>query len=401
MNITWSVTKRKINQLKEYKKNPRKISEHDFNNLVKSLKENGYHSRLLINQDNTIIGGHQRKKALLKSGYKHTDEIEVLIPNRVLSKDEFDRINIQDNLHYGEFDFEMLNNEFDASKLIEWGISDTDLLMESKKGLVDDDDIPEVGKDPISKEGDIWILGDHKLICGDATKKEDVKKLMNGQKADMVLIDPPYNVDYTGVIKVRVRIKNDKMTDENFMEFLKMAFTNCLDSSNAGAAIYIFHADTSGLTFRTAMIDAGWLMKQCLIWVKQQITFGRSDYHWQHEPILYGWSPGAPHKWYGDRKQSTVLNFDRPRVSLEHPTMKPIAILEYSLKNSSQVGNVILDLFGGSGSTLIACEKTNRKCFTMELDPKYCDVIIKRYIDFTGKNVTRQSDGMRWSQLNG
>lgn len=242
-------------------------------------------------------------------------------------------------------------------------------------------------EEPITKPGDVWILGKHRLMCGDSVQKEDVMRLMNNQDADMLLTDPPYNVDYVGKTSEALKIKNDNMSDNQFYEFLKKVFENMYSVTKEGASIYVFHADTEGLNFRKAFKDAGYKLAECLIWKKDCFVMGRQDYQWQHEPILYGWKEGAAHHFINDRTQSTILEFDRPRQSSLHPTMKPIDLVARLLKNSSKENDKILDLFGGSGSTIIAAEQLNRNCYTMELDPKYCDVIVKRWESLTNKEA--------------
>ena len=224
-------------------------------------------------------------------------------------------------------------------------------------------------------------------MCGDSVQKEDVMRLMNNQDADMLLTDPPYNVDYVGKTSEALKIKNDNMSDNQFYEFLKKVFENMYSVTKEGASIYVFHADTEGLNFRKAFKDAGYKLAECLIWKKDCFVMGRQDYQWQHEPILYGWKEGAAHHFINDRTQSTILEFDRPRQSSLHPTMKPIDLVARLLKNSSKENDKILDLFGGSGSTIIAAEQLNRNCYTMELDPKYCDVIVKRWESLTNKEA--------------
>lgn len=242
-------------------------------------------------------------------------------------------------------------------------------------------------EEPITKPGDVWILGKHRLMCGDSAQKEDVMRLMNNQDADMLLTDPPYNVDYVEKTSEALKIKNDNMSDNQFYEFLKKVFENMYSVTKEGASIYVFHADTEGLNFRKAFKDAGYKLAECLIWKKDCFVMGRQDYQWQHEPILYGWKEGAAHHFINDRTQSTILEFDRPRQSSLHPTMKPIDLVARLLKNSSKENDKILDLFGGSGSTIIAAEQLNRNCYTMELDPKYCDVIVKRWESLTNKEA--------------
>jgi DNA modification methylase len=245
--------------------------------------------------------------------------------------------------------------------------------------------------------GDLWILGRHRLLCGDSTSIDATERLMGGAKADLIVTDPPYNVAYEGKTTDALTIQNDKMGTSDFYQFLLDAYTNYFTIAKDGASIYVFHADTEGVNFRKALVDSGFKLSQCCVWVKQTMVIGRQDYHWQHEPILYGWKPSGSHNWYSDRSQTTIWQFDRPMRSTEHPTMKPIALVEYPILNSSKAGDIVADLFGGSGSTLIACEKNARACRTMELDSRYCDVIVKRWQDFTGKEAVL--DGRTFNEI--
>lgn len=261
----------------------------------------------------------------------------------------------------------------------------------------DEDAVPDAPEEPVTRPGDLYVLDNHRLLCGDSTNVTDVERLMDGEMADMVWTDPPYNValqiEDAEEAKRRKRrthgkgVLNDEMDAASFRQFLTDAFNSAFIGAKAGATIYVAHADSEGYNFRGALADAGWLYKQCLIWNKSSLVMGRQDYQWKHEPILYGWKPGAGHNWYSDRKQTTVLEFDRPSRSAEHPTMKPVALVEYCIGNSSKAKDRVLDLFGGSGTTLIACEKTGRHARLMELDPRYCDVICQRYLDATGKKA--------------
>ncbi|XLV73765.1 DNA-methyltransferase [Ralstonia syzygii subsp. celebesensis] len=236
-------------------------------------------------------------------------------------------------------------------------------------------------------------------MCGDSTSVADVERLMDGYKADLIVTDPPYNVAYEGGTAEKLTIQNDSMGDEAFYQFLLAAYGAMFAVAKDGAGLYVFHADSEGVNFRKAMTDAGFKLAQCCVWVKQSLVLGRQDYHWQHEPVLYGWKATGAHRWYSDRKQSTVWNFDRPARNDVHPTMKPVALIEYPLCNSSRGGDVVLDLFGGSGTTLIACEKHSRSARLMELDPKYCDVIIRRWQEFTGQQATLAGDGRAFAQV--
>ena len=257
-------------------------------------------------------------------------------------------------------------------------------------GVVEnEDEAPDHPAAPVSKPGDLFELGKHRLLCGDATSMEDVDRLMGGIRADMVWTDPPYNVTYQGKTKDALTIQNDEMDAHSFRKFLMVAFSRMIAVTKEGGPFYIAHADTEGYNFRGAIADAGWSFRQCLVWAKNTLVLGRQDYHWQHEPILYGWKPGASHIWESDRKQTTLLNFDKPARNAEHPTMKPVALIEYCIRNSSRRGDTILDLFAGSGTTAIACEKTGRAGRLMEIDPKYCDVIVARWEAFTGCKAKR------------
>lgn len=268
-----------------------------------------------------------------------------------------------------------------------------------EEGLTDEDEVPEVGLEPITKPGDVWLLGEHRLLCGDSTSVDDLEKLCGGQRVDMWLTDPPYNVAYEGGTKEKLTIKNDSMGDEQFRQFLRDAYTAADTVMKPGAVFYIWHADLEGYNFRGAAKDAGWKVRQCLIWKKQTMVMGRQDYYWKHEPCLYGWKDGAGHLWAADRKQTTILEFDKPSRNGEHPTMKPVALFEYQMLNNTKGGDLVLDSFGGSGTTLIAAEKNGRVARLMELDPKYCDVIVKRWEEFTGKDAINESTGKSFKEM--
>ena len=377
-----------INTIHENPHNPRTITEDKFRKLVKSLKEfpEMLEARpIVVDKDNIVLGGNMRLKAAREAGLT-----EVPIYRSEWSHDKSSEFVIKDNVGFGEWDWDLLANEWDAYPLAEWGL-DVWTPEEEVEGLTDPDEVPEVPADPITQPGDLWILGDHRLLCGDSTKAEDVERLMNGEKADLWLTDPPYNIAYEGGSKKRDMIENDEMGDADFRSFLVLSYTTAHNALCPGGAFYIFHADTEGLNFRGAADDIGLKVRQVLIWNKNNSAFGRSDYHWKHEPCLYGWKEGAAHNWHNDRKQTTVLEFDRPSRSSEHPTMKPVELIEYCMGNSSTKGQIVLDSFLGSGSTLIAAEKTGRKCYGMELDPKYCDVIVKRWEDFTGQKASKSN----------
>jgi site-specific DNA-methyltransferase (adenine-specific) len=288
-----------------------------------------------------------------------------------------------------EMDFDLSLLGFDTSEL-EQLLNGEDAITE---GMTNPDNVPEPPEEPISKRGEIYQLGNHRLMCGDATASVDVESLMCGEKADLFLSDPPYNVDYEGATAERLTIQNDNMGDSAFLNFLTSAFKNALEIMKPGAAFYIFHSDTEGYNFRSACIASGLKIHQCLVWKKDSMVLGHHDYHWAHEPILYGWKDGAAHNWYSDRKQSTVLEFDRPKKSELHPTCKPVNMLIYLIQNSSKKSDLVSDFFGGSGSTLIAAEQTGRKAYLLELDEKYCDVIRKRWAEFV------HGEGCEWEEL--
>ena len=275
--------------------------------------------------------------------------------------------------------------DFDVSLL---GFDDAELnkLLGGAEDVKEDDfDVEgELAKPAITKAGDLWLLGSHRLACGDSTKAETFSLLMDGKLATLVVTDPPYNVNYEGTAG---KIKNDNMADQKFYQFLLEAFTLTEKAMAKDASIYVFHADTEGLNFRKAFLEAGFYLSGTCIWKKQSLVLGRSPYQWQHEPILFGWKKAGKHAWYSDRKQSTIWEFDKPRKNTDHPTMKPVPLVAYPILNSSMTGCIVLDPFGGSGSTLIACDQTGRICYTVEMDEKFCDVIVNRYIEFKGSDI--------------
>ena len=380
----------KINELKPHPKNPRVHPDSAIDKLVRSIKEFGWTNPILVSTDGYILAGHARLKAAEKAGIEEVPviylplegakaEAYLIADNRLQDETDWDYEKLKDllqELDTGEFDLELTG--FDMGE-----IEDLVAQLHVPEEIIEDE-VPEPPEEPITKPGDLWILGRHRLLCGDSTDQTVIAKLMENQIADMIFTDPPYNVDYTGKTKDALTIKNDSMKDDDFRHFLTRVFLNMAQASKAGAPIYVCHADSEGLNFRAAFKEAGWDLKQCIIWVKQHFVMGRQDYQWQHEPILYGWKPGAAHKFYGDRKQTTVWQIDRPMASREHPTMKPVSLCAKAIENSSKAGDIVLDLFGGSGSTLIAAEQLNRTCYMMELDPIYCDVIVQRYINLKG-----------------
>lgn len=303
-----------------------------------------------------------------------------------LTEEQIKAYRLADNkvAEQAEWDFDLLGDEladiFDID-MSYFGFED--MTVEEEVEVIEDE-VPEVPTEPKAKIGDIYQLGRHRLMCGDSTNITDVEKLMNGAKADMLLTDPPYNVDYEGKTKDKLKIENDKMDNDSFRQFLIDAFTTADLYMKEGAVFYIWHADSEGYNFRGACFDVGWKVRQCLIWCKNSMVMGRQDYHWKHEPCLYGWKDGAGHLWASDRKQTTILEFDRPVKNELHPTMKPVSLFDYQIRNNTNVDDVVLDLFGGSGTALMACEQNRRTCYTMEFDARYVDVIIERWENLTG-----------------
>ncbi len=387
-----------INKVIPYARNPRK-NEKAVAKTAASIKEFGWRQPIVVDKEYVIIVAHTRLLAAQQLGYDTVpihiaddlSEAQIkayrIADNRVGEEadwdEEFLKLEIEELNGY-DIDLELLG--FDSNEL-------DDILIDTSEIDVlpceEDDEIPET-PDPICQKGDLWFLGDHRLLCGDATLFDDYNKLLRDERIDLVITDPPYNVDYVGKTKDALKIQNDKMKDGDFYAFLSDVYVNLFGHMKEGSPIYVFHADSEGHHFRKAMKVAGIKLAQCLVWEKNSMVMGRQDYHWKHEPILYGWREGEAHKWYSDRKQTTVLSFDRPSRSEEHPTMKPVEMLTYLLSNSSKQGDLVWDSFLGSGSTLIACEKMKRKCYGLELDPKYCDVIIKRWEKFTGKKAERK-----------
>jgi len=391
-----------INDLIPYIRNARTHSESQIAQIAASIKEFGFLSPILIAEDNTILAGHGRLAAARKLGLKqvpcvkesHLTETQrraYIIADNKLSLNagwDEDILAIElSELQGADFDLDLLG--FDESELAS--------IFEDDKEVEDDDfDVEEeLNKPCFSKAGDIWTLGRHRLICGDSTKEETYKSLMEDKKANLVVTDPPYNVNYEGSAG---KIKNDNMDTDKFYNFLLDAFSNMEKVMADDASIYVFHADTEGLNFRKAFNDAGFYLSGCCIWKKPSLVLGRSPYQWQHEPCLYGWKKKGKHQWYSGRKETTIWEFEKPKKNADHPTMKPIALLAYPISNSSMSNTLILDPFGGSGSTLIACEQTDRSCYTIELDEKFCDVIVKRYIEQVGtdKDISVLRDGKEY-----
>lgn len=387
MELIWKTEDKPISWLKSYDKNPRKITKKQLEQLKKSIDKFNFTNPVLVNLDGTIIAGHQRITAMKSLG-REEELIPCRVPNRLLDEKEYKELNIRDNKNVGDWDFEILSENFEIEDLKEWGFDEDELLksFELEPAITEgDDELAETAKN-ITVTGDLYELGQHRLLCGDSTILSDIEKLVDEQQIDLLLTDPPYNVNYEGKTKESLKIENDQQDNESFQQFLKDAFSNVNTVMKEGAVFYIWHADSEGYNFRLATVFTGWKIRQCLIWNKNSMVMGRQDYQWKHEPCLYGWKDGAAHYWGNDRCQTTVLDFQRPSRSEDHPTMKPVELFAYQITNSARPGAKIIDPFLRSGTTLIACEKTGRFCYGLEIDPHYCDVIVKRYVDFCKKN---------------
>ncbi|TRX47089.1 DNA modification methylase [Corynebacterium guaraldiae] len=398
-----------ISDLTPAEYNPRKDlkpGDKEYEKLKRSLQEFGYVEPVIWNeQTGHVVGGHQRLKVLADLGHDTVDCVVV-----ELDEAREKALNVALNKISGDWDESKLalliadldSSDFDAELT---GFDDTEI--QALIGSLDEDDVTDDDFDlsaaleaaAFVERGDVWTLGRHRLVCGDATTPGDVEVLMDGARANLVLTDPPYNVAFES--SSGLTIKGDKQGGDAFYAFLLAAFTNMANALDKGGSVYVFHADTEGLNFRRAFQDAGFYLSGSCIWVKDSLVLGRSPYQWQHEPVLYGWKAGGKHKWFADRKQTTVWNFVKPRKNSDHPTSKPLDLLAYPIRNSTQANAIVLDTFAGSGSTLIACEETDRICYAMELDEKYASVILRRYAEHTGDaaGITCQRGGETYSYL--
>ncbi len=446
-----------LEKLKPYARNPRTHTPEQVAKVAASIVEFGFTNPILVDANQGIIAGHCRLMAAQKLGLETVPVIELTH----LTEAQKRAYVIADNrlaMDAG-WDVELLAGELEALKedgfdlgLTGFSGDEIDEFLGSGEagGLTDDDAAPPTPEEAVTVPGDVWVLGRHRLLCGDATVLSDNDKLMGGELADCIWTDPPYNVNYGEKAEMldryqkghrnTSRILNDHMESSDFYEFLHAAFTNVYAVSKSGAAVYVAHAETEGVNFRTTLKAAGFYLSSCLIWRKNALVLGRSDYHWQHEPVLYGWKEGGAHRWFGGRDKTTIQEFEgapfqqigdnewqipmgettfiirgdnltveaahgtvffeeKPRTSPEHPTMKPVALIERMVSNSTRKGDMVLDPFGGSGSTLIACEKTGRTARLLELDPKYCDVIVRRWQDYTGKKATLENGGKNGKKL--
>lgn len=375
-----------IGDVKPYENNPRD-NDGAVEATANSIKEFGWQQPIVVDKDMVIIVGHTRYKAAKKLGM---DEVPVVVAGN-LSPEQVKAYRLADNKtgELADWDMGLLDDELDDIMNIDMSDFGFDLELgddEDKQAQEDDFD-EEPPEEPKSKLGQVFQLGRHRLMCGDSTKTEDVRKLVGGMQCDLLLTDPPYNVAYEGKQKSKMTIKNDHQEDEEFYKFLFNAFNAAKDSLKQGASFYIWYASHEAANFNNAANNAGLSVREELIWEKNSLVIGRQDYQWKHEPCLYGWVEGGSHSWYSDRKQTTVMHFDKPQHSDLHPTMKPVALFDYQIKNSTKSGDVVLDLFGGSGTTIMACEQNGRNACVMEYDPKYADAIIKRWEDFTGKKA--------------
>jgi site-specific DNA-methyltransferase (adenine-specific) len=399
-----------------YARNSRTHSDAQVGKIAASIREFGFLNPIIVDGANGIIAGHGRVMAAQKLGLATLPVIEaghlseaqkrayIIADNRLALDAGWDndllKIELQDLQADG---FDLALTGFEIGEI-------AGFLEEATEGLTDPDAVPDVPAVPVTVEGDVWLLGRHRLMCGDSTSIDSVEKLCDGQLVDMWLTDPPYNValgfdETPEEAKKRNRrtdgltVKNDKMDNDSFRQFLRDSYFAADASMKAGAVFYIWHADSEGYNFRGAATDIGWKVRQCLIWRKSSLVMGRQDYQWMHEPCLYGWKEGAGHLWASDRKQTTIFDFVKPSRNGEHPTMKPVELFEYQMLNNTKGSDAVLDSFGGSGTTVIACEKHGRIARLMELDPKYCDVIIKRWQDFTGQTATLEGDGRTFAEL--
>jgi DNA modification methylase len=396
-----------IQRLIEYARNPRK-NDHAVDAVSAAIREFGFRVPIVAKSDGTVIDGHLRLKAAKKLGL---ETVPVLLGDDMTETQiKAFRLSVNKLAELAGWDEELLKLEltdlqdadFDLGLM---GFSDDELDRlingDDGGGLTDDDAVPETPKEPVSRPGDLWILGNHRLLCGDSTMLSDVEKLMGSELADMAFTDPPYNVDYGNNAKDKMRgkdrrILNDALGD-GFYQFLYDACVNLLMVTKGGC--YVAMSSSELHTLQKAWLDAGGKWSTFIIWSKNTFTLGRADYQRQYEPILYGWKQGADHFWCGDRDQSDIWNYNKPRVNDLHPTMKPVELVERAIKNSSKSRDIVLDLFGGSGTTLIACEKTGRQARLMELDPKFVDVIVKRWEEYTGLQAVRSEDGVKFAEL--
>ena len=393
------IERKKVAGLIPYARNARTHSDEQVAQIAASIKEWGWTTPVLVDESGEIIAGHGRVMAARKL---NIDEIPTMTATG-WSKAQQQAYVLADNQlpQNAGWDVDLLSVEmkdldsegFDLSLIGFDGDMLANMLVEETEGLTDEDAVPDVPDNPVTVEGDVWLLGNHRLMCGDSTSIGAVEALCGEHRADMWLTDPPYNVAYEGKTQNALKIQNDEMGDDQFRQFLRDSYSAADTVMKPGAVFYIWHAHIHSRAIHGAAHDVGWQIRQCLIWKKSSMVMGRQDYHWQHEACLYGWKEGAGHLWAADRKQTTILEFDRPSRNKEHPTMKPVALFEYQMLNNTKGQDIVLDTFGGSGTTMIAAEKNGRHSRLMELDPKYCDVIVQRWQGFTGRQAKLEGSG--------
>ena len=380
-----NIVLKKIDEIIPYERNTKKHDETQITNVAESIKKYGFVQPIVIDKDDVVVIGHCRLLGAQRLGM---EEVPCVCVDS-LTPEQVNALRIVDNkTNESPWDFDFLADELAEVDLSDFDF-DFELPEEEEEKEIVEDEVPEIDEtvEPISKLGDIWQLGRHRLMCGDSTSVTDVETLMDGKQADLLLTDPPYNVAYEGKTKDKLTIQNDSMENEQFREFLREAFYAADSVMKAGAVFYIWHADSEGYNFRGACNDIGWEVRQCIICNKNSMVMGRQDYQWKHEPCLYGWKEGAGHLWASDRKQTTVIDYQKPNASKIHPTMKPVGLFDYQIKNNTKGGDIVLDLINGSGTTIMACEQNGRVAYAMELDPRYVDAAVKRWEDFTGEKA--------------
>lgn len=399
-----------VGMIKPYENNPR-YNEEAVPGVMESIKLAGFKVPIVLDRNLTVITGHTRLKAVTRMGWKtvpciYADDLDEptveafrLADNKVAEASTWNEDSLLAEL-------QRIASADDPIDMMKFGFESVEDMLQRLAGdeeavdlsqLADDDaDLSELlDKEPRIKRGEVWQIGRHRIMCGDSTNSDDVKKLMGGKLADLLVTDPPYGVSYEGSedeTGEAMTIENDSLQGEEFIEFLTKSFSNANASIKPGAAFYIWHADSKSYEFRLAVRKAGWTVRECLIWVKNSLVLGRQDYQWKHEPCLYGWKDGAAHTWNSDRTQTTVLEYDKPSRNDIHPTMKPVPLFEYQVRNSSHKGDIALDLFAGSGTLGVACEHSDRTAYMMEYDPKYAEAAISRLEEATGKEAVKVSD---------
>ena len=389
-----------IDRLVEYHRNPRK-NDAAVDRMCASIREFGFKIPCLVRSNGELVDGHLRLKSARKLGI--TEIPVILCDEWTPAQVKAFRLMVNRSVTWADWDDELLGSELQELKDLDFdlsltGFEDQELArllaaQEASDGLTDEDSIPELPQTPVSIAGDLWILGYHKLLVGDATNHNDLMKLMGGEAADLVFIDPPYNVDYEGYTDARLKIKGDRMSDAEFKQFLESAFRSCRAAAKPGASLYVCHSSSWQREFQNALESAGFEVRCQIIWAKNTFAWGFGRYKFQHEPMFYAHVAGQKDRWYGDKSQSTLWHENKPAANRVHPTAKPVELVERALLNSSKAGDIVADLFAGSGSTLIGCERRGRKARLMEIDPKYADCIIRRYQDYTGKQATFDGDG--------